>query len=170
MAKARLAGSIFNGVRELGGKAAKVLNIDKMTPGEAFGRFGLDAGYAVLGAAQTPGDFGDKLIAGGGDLITSAGAGIALSALPGIRNKPGVASTVDAIGSTAGYMLGQPVVESTMRAKDKLMGGEGLSPYDKANIEYEQQLTRQVLMDLEAAGLLKPEANALLTNDNTGMV
>ena len=168
MPRARLAGSIFNAAKGLGGKGLRLLGIDKMGKREAAMRFGMDGAFATMGAISTPGDLGDKLIAGGGDFLTSAGTGL-VAAAP-FRGNPDVANIADGVGSMVGWQLGQPVIEGTMRAKDKMMGGEGLSAYDRANIEYEQQLTKQILMDLDAAGLLKPGANALLTNDNTGMM
>ena len=168
MAKGRIDGQIFRAAKGLGGKTSRFLGLDKMSAGEKAMRFGMDGVYATMGAIGTPGDLGDKLIAGGGDFLTSAGSGI-LGAAP-FKGNPNVAGLADNIGSLGGWQLGQPVIEGTMRAKDKVLGGEGLSAYERASQQYDQQLTNQVLMDLDAAGLLTPEARMLLTNDNTGMV
>lgn len=167
MAKARIAGQIFNAAKAAGKGTSKLLGLDRMSAGDKAMRFGLDGLYSVMGAAATPGDLGDKLIAGAGDFALSAGTGLVLAAP--LKNRPGAANVVDNIGSVAGWQLGQPAIEGTMRLKDKAMGGEGLSAYERASLEYEQQLRAQVIAELDAAGLLNADLKQLVTNDNTGM-
>ena len=145
---------------------SKALGLDRMSTGDKLMRFGMDGVYSVMGAAATPGDIGDKVIAGLGDFGLSAGTGVVLSAP--FKNHPNAANAIDMVGSAVGWQLGQPAIKGTMRLKDKAMGGEGLSAYDRANLEYEQQLRAQVIAELDAAGLLNPEMKSLVTNDNTG--
>jgi len=159
--KARLAGTIFNAAKKLPGQTSRLLGIDKMGKGDIAMRFGMDGLYATMGAMNTPGDFGDKLIAGGGDFITSAGAGLVAGA-PFQRFGPTAAGVADNIGSVIGWQLGQPAIEGTMRAKDKLMGGEGLSPYERSQIEYEDQFREQIMQELASAGLLRDESTGMV--------
>ena len=167
MSKGRLAGQIFRALKGAGKGTNKLLGLDRMTTGDKLMRFGMDGVYSVMGAAATPGDIGDKVIAGVGDFALSAGSGLVAGAP--LKNHPGAANIADNLGSVVGWQLGQPAIEGTMRLKDKLTGGEGLSAYDKANIAYEEQLRAQVIAELDAAGLLNPELKQLVTNDNTGM-
>ena len=167
MAKARIAGQIFNAIKGAGKGTYNALGLNKMSAGDKLMRFGMDGGYAILGAANTPGDIGDKVIAGLGDFGLSAGTGL-VAAAP-FKKHPGTANAMDMIGSAVGWQVGQPAIEGTMRVKDKLVGGEGLSAYERAGIEYDTQLKAQVIAELDAAGLLNPEMKHLITNDNTGM-
>lgn len=162
MAKTRLANSIFQAAR--GTKNFLFPNMSK-----------LDIGFRlapdVLGAAQTayytPGDVVDKTIATTADFVGSAGTGLLLSRPFGASQ---MASIVDMGGSVAGFHGGNYVGNQLQKGKDKLMGGEGLSANERANIEYENALTQQIIADLDAAGLITPAGRAMFTNDNTGMI
>ena len=167
MAKARIAGEVFKNAKGLLSNSSKFLGLDKMGAGEKLWRFAPDAGFAVMNAVSTPGDLGDKLLAGGLDFAGSSMTGLTLAAP--FKKHQGVAAGIDQAGSFIGGYGGHYAGMEAQKIKDKLMGGEGLSAYEKANIEYENQLTGQIIADLNAAGLLTPYGRAMLMNDNTGV-
>lgn len=167
MAKARIAGEVFKNAKGLLSSSSKFLGIDKMNTMDKILRFGPDAAFATMNAVSTPGDLGDKLLAGGLDFAGSSLTG--LTAAAPFKGNPGVAAGIDQIGSIAGGYGGHYAGMEAQKIKDKLMGGKGLSAYEKANIEYENQLTGQIIADLNAAGLLTPYGRAMLMNDNTGV-
>ena len=153
----RMASSIFNGLK----KAGKYVK-GNMTGGELVGRLIPDAGFAALQGVMTPGDIGDKVIAGTTDFAASAGLGL-VAARP-FQGMPNVAPHVDMLGSTVGaFAVGPAASDALQRGKDKMMGGQGLSAYEKANVQYEEQMRQQIISELAAAGLLR-------VNDNTGMM
>lgn len=162
MSRARLAGQIFNAA-----KSAAKWPFNGMGKGEIALRLAPDAAFATMNAVQTPGDLGDKLIAGSTDFIGSGLTGLVVSK----PFKGPTGAVVDQIGSIGGMYGGMAVSDVAQRNKDRLMGGEGLSAYERSSLEYEKQLRAQVIAELDAAGMLSPEMRALLpTNDNTGMV
>ena len=75
--KSRIAGEVFKNVKGVAGAANKVLGIDKMGTWDKVLRFGPDAVFATMNGVSTPGDLGDKLLAGGLDF-----AGSSLTGLP----------------------------------------------------------------------------------------
>ena len=158
--KSRFAGTIFSGAQKLSGQASKLLGLDKMGTMDKVLRFGPDAGFAVMNAVQTPGDLTDKVIAGTTDFIGSAGTGLVLSAP--FKNHQGIATMVDMGGSYAGMYGGMAVSEAMQRGKDKMAGGQGLSAYERANVEYEDQFRAQVMQELAAAGLLRDETTGMV--------
>ena len=159
--KARLAGKIFEAAKKLPGQTSRLLGIDQMDAGQKLWRFGPDGVWAVVNAVQNPGDLTDKLIAGTTDFVGSAGTGLAFAA-PFNKRAPGVAQGLDMLGSTVGMFGGMAVSEGMQRGKDKMMGGQGLSAYERANVQYEEQFRQQIMQELSAAGLLR--------DDTTGMV
>ena len=161
MSKARFAGTVFDGTRKLLGQGGRLLGIDKMSGIEKAARFGPDALFATMNAVNTPGDLTDKLIAGSTDFLGSAGTGLVVAAP--FKGSPVVAGMIDQAGSIAGMYGGMAVSEKMQRAKDRAMGGEGLSAYERAGVQYDEALKQQLLAELDAAGLLKT------TNDNTGV-
>lgn len=167
MSKARLAGGIFKGAKKLLGQGSKVLGIDEMSNVDKFLRFGPDAGFAVMNAVQTPGDLTDKLIAGTTDFVGSAGTGLVAAApFKGSR----IAGGVDMVGSIAGMYGGMAVSDRLQAGKDKLMGGEGLSAYERSNVEYEEQLRAAVIQEMADKGMLNPNIRGLLPSSNQGVV
>ena len=153
----RLAGKVFQGAKGLG----KWMKGD-MDRGQLIGRLIPDAGMAALQGVMTPGDLGDKVIAGTTDFAASAGLGL-VAARP-FQSMPNVAGGMDMLGSTVGaFAAGPALSDSLQRGKDKVMGGQGLSAYERANLEYEEQIRAAIIQDLAARGLLK-------VNDNTGMM
>jgi hypothetical protein len=106
----------------------------------------------VMAAGFTPGDLGDKLIAGGtqaaGGMIGGIGAG-GLARKMGANS--GVQTMVDFGGSVAGDFAGMAVGDSMMRMK-----GGGTSPWEKIqqsnNQEMRSELEREILATYGLAG------------------
>lgn len=154
----RMAGTAFN----LGKSLFK-----GMGPGEIAMRLGPDALFGVMEGAMTPGDLGDKIIAGGGAAIGGATGGLALGKLGGAGP---LGTALDMAGSIGGDMIGRATSEQILKVKDKLGGGEGLSPYERMNKEQQMQMLQagktQALAEL---GLLPGGYQGYLTDPTTGM-
>jgi hypothetical protein len=146
MAKARMA---MEALGKLGSGTRNLLFGD-MNAKQIAGRLGFDAMFGGMAAFQTPGDLGDKLIAGGtafaGGGLTGLAAGGIARRTPGLRSLEGAA---DFVGSFGGDYLGMMAGDSLQRGKDKLMGGEGLTPWERMGAEqqaqYAQELEQQIL-------------------------
>ena len=118
--------------------------------GEVALRVVPDIGFGVLAAAQTPGDMGDKLIAG----TTQAAGGVlggvsAAGAVRAMRGGQALQNLADMGGSIAGDFAGMAVGENIQRGKDLVMGGQGLTPWERMGqaeqAAYAQQLEQQIL-------------------------
>ena len=163
MAKAKFAGEVFKAAKNAAGATGKFLGLDEMDAATKFFRFAPDAGFAVLGAAQTPGDLGDKIIAGTTDFVGSAGLGLATAAP--FKKHQNVAGIMDLTGSTVGMFGGMAAGEAIQRSKDKMMGGQGLSAYERANVEYEEALRAEILQEMADKGMLNPNIRGLIPNE-----
>lgn len=125
-----------------------------------------DIFFAGLGAATTPGDLGDKAIAFG----TQAAGGILGGAGASTITRGKFGGTEEWIGGFAGDMLGQNVATSLQRGKDSLVGGEGLSAWERLNKEQQEQLYAQAQYEtLAQLGLLPAHAQMGLVDATTGM-
>ena len=132
MSKARMAGELL---KRLGG-TSKDLLFSGMTKGQIAGRLAPDALFGVLAATQTPGDMGDKLIAGGASAIGGGLGGLALGRAVGRMGGGEALQTVsDFAGSIGGDIAGMAVGDQIMRGKDLVMGGQGLTPYERMSAE-----------------------------------
>lgn len=109
-----------------------------------------DAIGGVMVGANTPGDLGDKIIAGGTDALLGSIGGVGLSGgLRGITGKSQLASiATDMIGSYGGFTAAMPISDGILRAKDKLQGGEGLSPYEKLDDQRKKDIEMNLLAQL----------------------
>ena len=96
-------------------------------------RFVPDAVGGTIVGATTPGDFGDKLIAGTTDALGGAIGGIGLSGATRLKGNLNIAT--DMAGSLAGAYGSMPVSEQLLKMKDSLSGGKGQSPYEKLSEE-----------------------------------
>ena len=142
----RMAGK---GLTALAG-GTKNLLFGSMGKKEIAQRLAFDAVFGGMAAVQTPGDLGDKLIAGGstfvGGGLTGLAAGGAVRRMGGPQWLEG---TADMVGSFGGDYLGMMAGDSLQRGKDKLMGGEGLTPWERMGAEqqaqYAQELEQQIL-------------------------
>ena len=140
-----------------------------MTKSQIAMRLAPDAAFGVLGGVMTPGDLGDKLIAGGTQAI---GGGIGGLAVGRGLGKIGAGETVqtigDFIGSYGGDFAGMAVGDSMMRGKDRLFGGSGQTPYEKMSEEQQKQLVAQIRQQtLQGVGAM-PGVNSQYLGLGTG--
>ena len=128
----------------------------EMSKGQIASRLAPDAIFGGLAAVQTPGDVGDKLVAGGASLLGGGLGGLALSRAAGARGMgEGVQLAADFGGSILGDMGGMAVGDAVMRGKDKLMGGAGQTPYERMGSEQQAQFAEQIRRQtLSGAGLV----------------
>ena len=137
-------GAVSKGMRKAGtqlAEAAGDTNVDRIMT------FAPDVVFGGLTALSTPGDLGDKAIAGGSDAILSSLGGIGLTAAIGPKRLGKYRILSDFAGGTAGSFAGMAVGDNLMRAKDSLAGGKGQTPFerlsDKEREIYEQNLLAQ---------------------------
>ena len=136
---------------------------EMMNAGEIAFRIIPDAGFGLLTAAQTPGDIFDKAVAGGAQVVGGAGGGLLLGKLGG-RNDA-ASNLLDMMGSVGGDFAAMPIADTIQRGKDKVMGGEGLTPWERMGKQEKEALIEsaqtQVLADL---GLLPAETQGFLVD------
>ena len=136
-----MAGQALGGV----GKAGKfVWNQSGRNTGERVMRLAPDAFFGGMAAMQTPGDLGDKLIAGGTQAIGSVGLGLGASKLPGIRGTA-MEGIADMAGSVAGDFAGMYGGDALLRAK-----GGGTTPWEKVQQEGNEQMRAELEQQLLA--------------------
>lgn len=137
-----------------------------------------DVGFGVLAGVQTPGDLGDKLIAGGAQAaggvlggITTGGA--VKSVLGRTKMNPkyvsGVSDLADMIGSYGGDFAGMMVGDNIQRGKDILMGGQGFTPYERMSIEEQERYAELLKQQILAQYGLIPGTREQYVNPSTGM-
>lgn len=116
-------------------------------PGEMALRVIPDMGFGFAAGWQTPGDLGDKLIAGGTQTLGGIAGGLLGGKLGGSNQI--LSNVLDMGGSYAGDFAGMAVGDNAQRIKDKMMGGEGLTPWERMGAEqqaqYAQELEEQIL-------------------------
>ena len=135
--------------------------------GELALRLGQDALGGLMAAAYTPGDLGDKLIAGTASTIGGAAGGLALGRLGG----SGLVGTgLDMAGSIGGDILASRVGEEVMKGKSYLQGEGYMNPYEKLGAEQQQALAAAIQQDvLRQYGLMVPGAPMQYADPTTGM-
>ena len=138
-----------------------------MTALELAGRLGPDVLFSGISAATTPGDIGDKLIAGSAATLGGAAGGLALGKLGG----PGVLGTaLDFAGSMGGDMLASRVGEEVMKGKSAVMGEGYKTPYQKMSEEQQMQLAAAIRQDImRQYGMVVPGAPVQYADPTTGM-
>ena len=104
-----------------------------------------DAIFGTIAGAMTPGDLGDKLIAGGAATAGGALGGLGLRATvggvaPGIMKNAVADITTEMIGGIGGDMAAQGVADGILRVK-----GGGTTPYEKMAAEQQQALEQRIL-------------------------
>lgn len=112
-----------------------------MTPGELARSVAPDVFFGGITAATTPGDAVDKVIAGIG-----AGAGGAAGGLLGrkfIPVKGAAGDVLDFATSYAGDVVGTASADQLLRLKDQ----DGLTPFEREQLEYENRLRMQAYID-----------------------
>ena len=160
MLKAAIKGGRF------AGDALKWLFKD-MGPGEITMRLAPDLMFGGLEAAMTPGDLGDKIIAGTGSALGGSMGGVLLGKAGG---SGALGTVLDMAGSIGGDMIGREASSAILRGKDKLMGGQGQTPYEKMSEQQQLELLQagktQALAEL---GLLPGNFQEYLVDPSTGM-
>ena len=138
-----------------------------LSKGELALRLGQDALGGLMAAAYTPGDLGDKLIAGTASTVGGAAGGLALGKLGG----SGLIGTgLDMAGSIGGDILASRVGEEVMKGKSYLQGEGYMNPYEKLNAEQQQALASAIQQDvLRQYGLMVPGAPMQYADPTTGM-
>ncbi len=131
----RFAGNALTSYMGPGGVTANNLAVN----------FAPDAVFGVMQGAMTPGDLGDKLIAGGSTAIGGALGGVgAVSALGQFGKQGGGRMLGEFGGGILGDMVGQSAGDVVLRAK-----GGGTTPFEKlqqsGDQEYRQKLEREIL-------------------------
>jgi hypothetical protein len=101
--------------------------------------FGPDLAFGALAGAMTPGDLGDKVIAGGMTGISGAVGGAGLRSMYGGTNDA-VRMGLELGGGVGGDMLGQGVADNLLRIK-----GGGTTPYEKMAADQQKELEQRIL-------------------------
>ena len=136
----------FGNAKRFAGQAFKdYMGPGGVTPTNIAMNFGPDAFFGLVQGAMTPGDLGDKLIAGTSTAVGGALGGVgAVGILPGAKTNPGMRMLAEFGGGYGGDMAGQMVGDSILRAK-----GGGTTPWEKlqqqGDQEYREQIEREVL-------------------------
>ena len=115
----------------------------QMGKGQIAARLAPDLMFGGLAAATTPGDLGDKLIAGGASAIGGGLGGIALGRA-GQRFGNTAGFLADTAGSIGGDYAGMMVGDSLQRGKDSLMGGAGQTAYERMSAEQQAAFAEQI--------------------------
>ena len=125
-----------------------------MDKGQVIGRLTPDAFFAGVAALQTPGDIGDKLIAGTTSAVGGGLGGLALGRATQ-RFGNGISYAADFGGSMLGDMGGMAVGDGLQRGKDSLMGGSGQTAYERMSAEQQAQFAEEIRRQtLATAGLV----------------
>ena len=157
MAKAKLAGQALNALKSLFAGQSNAEIALRLAP---------DIGFGVLEGVLTPGDLGDKIIAGSTSGLGGATGGLLLGKLGG--KNPMLTQALDMAGSIGGDFAGRAGGDLIMRGKDKLMGGEGQNPYERLNAEQQQQFAESVRAQLlSEMGLLPTRTQQYLVDADT---
>ena len=123
-------------------------NFVSMMPKSA-GEWGMrvapDAIFGVMAGAMTPGDFGDKMIAGttatlGGAAGGLAGRGLIGGISPKLMSNPMIDISTEMIGGLSGDIAAQGIADGILRAK-----GGGMTPYEKMAANQQRQLEEDIL-------------------------
>ncbi len=152
-AKGTAAKGSMGAVKKFAGDAlTKYMGPGGVTAGNIAANFAPDAVFGVMQGAMTPGDLGDKLIAGGSTAIGGALGGVgAVSALGKFGQQGGGRMLAEFGGGIIGDMVGQSAGDVVLRAK-----GGGVTPWEKLQQEgdqqYRQQLERQILAQYGIGG------------------
>ena len=144
----------------------------EMGKGQIAARLAPDIMFGGLAAATTPGDLGDKLIAGSASAVGGGLGGIALGRAAG-RFGEGASLVADMAGSIGGDYAGMMVGDSLQRGKDKVMGGAGQTAYERMGSEQQKAIEEQIRQQtLASVGLLPGVRGQYLDGNvmNNGMV
>jgi len=136
--------AVGKGLRKAG---TRIVESAGNTTQEQLMTFAPDLFFGGLTALSTPGDLGDKAIAGVSDAALSSLGGIGLTAAIGPKRLGQWRIATDFAGGVGGSYAGMALGDSLMRAKDALAGGKGQTPFEKLSEKeretYEQNLLAQ---------------------------
>ena len=139
MAGGKLAGF---GSKLMGGLKAAV----PRTMDDAALMIGPDVLFGGLAGAMTPGDLGDKLIAGTSTAVGGAVGGIGLRGAMGgvapqmMATKPYMQMGAELVGGLGGDMAAAGVSDNILRIK-----GGGQTPYEKMAADQQKELEQRIL-------------------------
>lgn len=123
-------------------------NIGPMGKAELAMTLGPDVLFGGMAAAMTPGDLGDKAIAGVGSAVGGAAGGLGLRGLWGTKNPIGILGA-EMVGGIGGDMIGMQGADALIRMK-----GGGTTPMEKMQVadqtSYEDELRRKILAEVLA--------------------
>jgi hypothetical protein len=157
---AGIRGALGTGTRMAGQALGGLWKHSGATNVERVMRLGPDMVFGGMAAVNTPGDFGDKLIAGGTQAIGSIGLGLGASKLPGIRGTQ-LEGMADMTGSIAGDFGGMYLGDALLRAK-----GGGTTPWEKMQMEGNEQMRRELEQQIMAQyGVAGYRPHQLFNND-----
>lgn len=151
-------GVSLGGIKRFAGNALNdYMGPGGVTPTNLAMNFGFDTGFGVLQGINTPGDLGDKLIAGTTSAVGGAMGGVgAVGMLGKYKNNPALRMMGEFGGGMIGDMGGQMVGDTVMRAK-----GGGMTPWERVQQEgdqdYRQQIERQILAQYGVGGYNQPD-------------
>ena len=137
----------------------------KITAGSLAGRFAPDAFFGVLAASQTPGDMGDKIIAGTTSALGGGLGGAGVTTLTGGR----LGQFGEFAGGFGGDYLGMMVGDQLSRGKDLLMGGSGQTPYERMSEEQQRQFAAQLEQQILSQYGILPGTREQYADPTTGM-
>ena len=159
MSKTRLAGQVWNFLKDsAGGSATDIAT-----------RLAPDALFGVMAATQTPGDLGDKLIAGAGSALGGGLGGLAAGgAVRHMKGGAGLQNVADLAGSFGGDAVGMIVGDQVTRGKDLLMGGKGQTGFEKLNEQQQQQYAADLENQILAQYGLLPGTREQYADPTTG--
>jgi hypothetical protein len=149
----RMAGQGLNNAAFQGGLGRAIFG--EMGKGQIATRLAPDLVFGGLAAATTPGDIGDKLIAGSASAIGGGLGGIALGRAAG-RFGDTAGTLADMAGSIGGDYAGMMVGDTLQRGKDSLMGGAGQTAYERMNAQQQAQFAEQIRRQTAAGAGLVP--------------
>ena len=125
-----------------------------MTKQQIGMRLAPDLMFGGIAGVMTPGDLGDKLIAGTTQAVGGGLGGVAVGRAAG-RLGETAGFLGDMAGSMGGDMAGMVVGDAVMRGKDRLAGGLGQTPYERMSTQQQEEFVQQLRnQTLQQAGLL----------------
>ena len=138
----------------------------EVTRNAIIGRLAPDAAFGVLAATQTPGDAFDKATA---FTASTLGGGLG-GALTTAATRGKLGALGELAGGYGGDMLGMYVGDAVSRGKDKLMGGEGMTPFERMGAEQQKQFAQDLEQQFLAQyGMLVPGTREQYLDPTTGM-
>lgn len=140
----RFAGNL---IKHLGGNFAKAypkaINGVPLPGRGIMGSVLPDVAFGAMAGAMTPGDLGDKLLAGTTDALIGAGMTGGLRGAAGLGPTSKLGTAIEWGGGMASGMASMPVSDALLRIK-----GGGVSPYDKLQQEQYEGIREQVKQEL----------------------